>query len=90
MDKIKVIFRKDKSGNVIAFIPEIKSNYGNIMSYTHIGQHGEASYQFYTETKTTSETEYNSLLEELKRVYSDCILIVKHKLYYEDLIKAWQ
>lgn len=50
MDKIKVIFRKDKN-DVIAFIPEVKTNYGNIMSYTHIGQHGEASYQFYKETK---------------------------------------
>jgi hypothetical protein len=89
MDKIKVIFRKDKN-DVIAFIPEVKTNYGNIMSYTHIGQHGEASYQFYKETKKVSETEYNSLLEELKRVYSDYVLVVKHKLNYDDLIKAWQ
>ena len=49
MDKVKVIFRKDKEGNIIAFLPELRVNRGNIMSYMHIGQHSEASYQFYTE-----------------------------------------
>ena len=91
MEKVKVIFRKDKEGNIIAFIPEARVNHGNIMSYMHIGQHSEASYQFYAETKKASETEYNSLLEELKRIYNDCILVVKQKLCYDDLInKAWQ
>ena len=91
MDKVKVIFRKDKHNDVIAFFPEARVNYGNIMSYMHIGQHGEASYQFYTETKKASETEYNSLLDELKRIYDDCILVVKQRLRYDDLVnKAWQ
>ena len=91
MEKVKVIFRKDKEGNIIAFIPEAKVNYGNIMSYMHVGQHSEASYQFYTETKKASETEYNSLLKELKRIYDDCIFVVKQKLCYDDLInKAWK
>lgn len=44
MDKVKVIFRKNKHNDVIAFFPEESANYGNIMSYIHIGQHGEASY----------------------------------------------
>lgn len=44
MNKIKVILRKNKDGDMIAFLPEIPANYGNIMSYMHIGQHGEASY----------------------------------------------
>lgn len=91
MDKVKVIFRKDKYENVIAFIPEAKVNYGNIMSYMHIGQHGEASYQFYTDTKKASETEYKSLLNELKRIYDDCTLVVKQRLCYNDLVnKAWK
>ena len=91
MDKVKVIFRKDKEGNIIAFLPELRVNRGNIMSYMHIGQHGEASYQFYAETKRADESEYNSLLDELKRIYDDCTLVVKQKLYYDDLVnKAWQ
>ena len=51
MDKVKVIFRKDKEGNIIAFFPELRVNYGNIASYMHIGQHSEADYWFYKETK---------------------------------------
>ena len=91
MDKVKVIFRKDKKGNIIAFFPELRVNYGNIASYMHIGQHSEASYQFYTETKKANESEYNSLLNELKRIYDDCILVVKQRLRYDDLVnKAWQ
>ena len=91
MDKVKVIFRKDREGNIIAFLPELRVNRGNIMSYMHIGQHDEASYQFYTETKKANESEYNSLLDELKNIYDDCTLVVKQRFRYDDLIyKAWQ
>ena len=91
MDKVKVIFRKDKEGNIIAFFPEIEVNYGNIMSYMHIGQHGEAYYLFYKETKKADESEYNSLLNELKSIYDDCTLVVKQRLCYDDLVnKAWK
>ena len=91
MDKVKVIFRKDKEGNIIAFLPELRVNYGNIASHMHIGQHSEADYWFYKETKKADESEYNSLLGELKRIYDDCTLVVKQKLCYDDLAnKAWQ
>ena len=91
MDKVKVIFRKNKNNDVIAFFPEARVNYGNIMSYMHIGQHSEASYQFYTETKKADKSEYNSLLDELERIYDDCTLVVKQRLCYDDLVnKAWQ
>ena len=91
MEKVKVIFRKNKDGEAIAFFPEFHVQRGNIMSYMHIGQHGEASYQFYVETKKADKSEYNSLLGELKRIYDDCTLVVKQKLCYDDLVnKAWQ
>ena len=91
MDKVKVILRKDKEGNIIACLPELRGNHGNIMSYMHIGQHSEASYQFYVKTKKADESEYNSLLGELKRIYDDCTLVVKQRLCYDDLVnKAWQ
>ena len=95
MEKVKVIFRKAKNPytneyEVVAFFPETEANYGNIMSYMHIGQHSEASYEFYTETKKATEEEYKSLLEELKMRYDDCVLEVKQKLYYKDLLNAWK
>ena len=91
MDKVKVIFRKDKEGNIIAFLPEIEVNHGNIMSYMHIGQHGEADYLFYKETKKADESEYTSLFDELERIYDDCTLVVKQRFCYDDLVnKAWK
>ena len=91
MENLKVIFRKDKDGEIIAFLPEIKVRHGNIMSYMHIGQHGEASYDYYVQdTNKAAPKEYKVLLDELNGIYSDCKLIVKQKLHYNDLIKAWK
>ena len=95
MEKVKVIFRKTKNPytkeyEIIAFFPEIPANFGNILSYMHIGQHGEASYEFYLSTKKAEEEEYQALYNELKGVYDDCELIVKRKIYYNDLLNAWK
>jgi hypothetical protein len=64
--KTKVIFRKWKdNGDIIALFPELNfangaANRGNIMSYMHVGQHGEASESLLRErsrlvTATTKE-----------------------------------
>lgn len=92
MEKVKVIFRKTKDNEVIAFMPEITVNYGNIMSYMHIGQHGEASLDFYHDTKKATEAEYKALLEELQMLYeiNNFIVDVKQKICYNDLRKAWR
>lgn len=90
MENLKVIFRKTKDGEIIAFFPEASANFGNILSYMHIGQHGEASLEFYQETNKATETEYNALLMELKTIYDDYNLIVKQKINYRDLRKAWK
>lgn len=96
MEELKVIFRKVKNPytneyEVIAFMPEINANYGKILSYMHIGQHGEADLEFYRSTKKATETEYKSLLNELKSIYDDCVLVVKQKINYNDLrSKAWK
>ena len=89
MEKVKVIFRK-KDGEVIAFFPESHVQYGNIMSYMHIGQHGEASLDFYYSTKKANPQEYELLFNELKTIYNDCVLVVKQKLNYKDLLAAWK
>lgn len=91
MGKLKVIFRKDKQcGDVIAFMPELPSNRGNILCYQHVGQHGESSLDYYYSTEKASENEFADLLKELTEIYDDCELVVKRKLYYNDLTnKAW-
>ena len=89
MEKVKVIFRKTKSGEVIAFFPEFHVQRGNIMSYMHIGQHGEASLDFYYSTTKASVQEYDALFNELKTIYDDCILVAKQKMNYTDLVNAW-
>jgi hypothetical protein len=92
-DKVKVIFRKDKkNGDIIAFFPEILTNRYNIMSYMHIGQHSEASLEYYTnDTQNAKPDEYKSLLSELKRIYEDdkTQLTIRTKLNYNDLKKSW-
>lgn len=93
MEKVKVIFRKEyneytKKWDVIAFFPEFRVRYGNIVCYAHIGQHGEADILYYRTTKKTSPDEYAELFKELKSVYYDYELVVKQRLNYRDLYKA--
>jgi hypothetical protein len=64
----KVIFRKFKEGDVIALLPDVDANFGNIMSYQHQGQHSEASIEIIRYTKLTTPAEYKSLLSELKSI----------------------
>ena len=88
-DNMKVIFRKTKEGEIIAFLPEVLCYHGNIMSYMHIGQHSEASLEYYHNTEKASENEYTELLTELTEIYNDQTLEIKQRLYYNDLTKAW-
>lgn len=86
-----ILFRKDRKTNeVVAFIPESIVNYGKILSYMHIGQHSEASLEYYWETVKATEEEYKPLLEELENiVYNDDILTVKKRLNYDKLSDVW-
>lgn len=91
MEKVKVIFRKCKEGDIIAFFPELSANRENILCYQHIGQHGEASYLFYLDTEKATEEEYRSLLKELQTIYDDCELVIRQRIYYKDLSeRAWK
>lgn len=95
MEKVKVVFRKAKNPythkfEVIAFFPESEANYGKILSYMHIGQHSEASLEFYHITKKATVEEYKPLLEELKARYDDCELVVRQRITYKDLLKVWK
>lgn len=63
-EQTKVVFRKFKDGEIIALFPEIVSGY-YIMSYMHIGQHGEASPLLVSDTKPATKAEYLPLFREL-------------------------
>jgi hypothetical protein len=72
----KVKFRKfNDDGGVIALFPEQDHKSGNanpgcIMSYMHIGQHGEATEVLLTSDELVDATpgEYADLLRELKMI----------------------
>ena len=67
-----VLFRKDKNTKeIVAFLPECPVNYGNILCYMHIGQHSEATLQYYWDTVKATEEEYKPFLEELEKLDFD-------------------
>jgi len=77
-----VIFRKFKSEqDIIAFFPQQVNPYnGLMMSYQHIGQHGEADYKgLLSITVLASKDEYLPLLIELQKIYGECKLNIKQK-----------
>ena len=61
----RVIFRKFKDGDIIAWLPDTPANPGKCDSYMHIGQHGEGEYP--AATVPASPKEYRLLAEELRR-----------------------
>jgi len=78
----RVIFRKWKdTGDIIAFLPDEPANYGHVLSYMHIGQHGEADYNHCLNiTIPATPEEYKDLLEELQSIGYD--LIVRKRMQY--------
>ena len=90
----KVIFRKKywedtKEWDIIAFFPGAEACWGRIMSYMHVGQHGEADLEFYWSTKKCTQKEYTPLKKELENLFGYNFNIVQ-KLTYKDRIAAWK
>ena len=60
----RVIFRKFKNGEVIAILPDVSSD--SVMTYMHVGQHGEGDYSHLLEvTQPALFNEYKALQDEL-------------------------
>jgi hypothetical protein len=83
-----VIFRKFSEGDIIAFLPEMPANYGFVLSYMHVGQHGEAGSDISTYTKPATPEEYKPLQKELERVYGP--LTIRNRLSRDMLAKTWK
>ena len=73
-DETRVIFKMTpKDGfyesEVIAFLLDVYGNsLDNIMSYMHIGQHSEASFQFFYKCKLATPEQYADLKTELESI----------------------
>lgn len=86
MEKIIVVFRKNKNGTIFALFPYIyiKEDYAGFycLSYAHIGQHSGAQYIHCISTsKPAKPDEYADLKRELESIGYD--LIVKQKINYK-------
>lgn len=84
MDKIvytPVIFRKwRRNGDIIALFPCIHYPAGNIQSYEHAGQHGEADYQTVMKKTTPADSrEYKELAEELNKIGYENLFIYRRR-----------
>ena len=88
---MKVIFRKDKNTKeIIAFLPEVPVSRYMIMSYMHVGQHSEASLEYYfLSTEKASKEEYYNLYIELCSVYYDEKMVIRCRLDKDLLVKSW-
>ena len=66
----EVIFRKEKDNSITAVFPKLSYRQGyKVTYYTHIGQHGECDYSYFTkQTKPATPEEYKDLKEELESI----------------------
>ena len=71
----RVIFKNTPKRNglveAIAFLVDCPANPGNILSYMHVGQHGEASRGFFYDCTPAKPEEYADLKKELEFVGYD-------------------
>ena len=86
-----VVFRRYPEGDVIALFcasgPDC--NAGNVMSYMHVGQHGEASRQLGRNLKLATAEEYAPLLRELQSIYKPEPIRPVTRLYAMPRKKKW-
>ena len=66
--KTRVIFRAFRNGEIIALFPELKQGRGLILSYMHIGQHGDASPEIVRYTKPATREQFTPLYNELTAI----------------------
>lgn len=81
MKNTKVIFRKYKTGEIIALFPQIITNRNEytITCYGHNGQHGSADYnRIISDTVPATKEEYTELFRELETVgYKNLKIMLK-------------
>jgi hypothetical protein len=68
---MNVVFRVFPEGDVIALLcgTTVECNPGNVMSYMHIGQHGEAPRHLGRNLRLATPEQYAPLLHEMRSIY---------------------
>lgn len=69
MDKTRVTFVTDSTGEVTALFPDLPSNPGYVLCYAHIGQHSEASREWVRKQRQSTIDERAQLLREVSGIY---------------------
>ncbi len=84
MVNIPIIFRAVKSGQfkgeVTAFFPTFNRGEINLICYSHVGQHGEASREYYYSCRPAKPAEFKELLAELQAIYSPDNLVISKRI----------
>lgn len=85
----KVVYRYWQK-EVVAILPTLPSNFGNVVIYAHIGQHSEADSWISRAGRLATPEEYAPLHRELSRIYNDYNLIIQKRVQHADLMKGWK
>ena len=76
--KMTPLFMGEKE--VVAFLLDVPANPSHMMSYMHIGQHGEATKKFFYDCKLASPEQYADLKTELQSI--GYRLIIRKRLHH--------
>jgi hypothetical protein len=70
-ERLPVIFRKDKGGEIVAVFPTERgtTDPDTMTCYAHVGQHSSCTVGWYYTTKPAQLPEYQRLLNELRQIY---------------------
>jgi hypothetical protein len=72
-DTTRVIFKKEynkwiKEYEVFACLLDCEANLGTVVTYCHIGQHGEGTISYCVNCKRATKNEYLPLFQELESI----------------------
>ena len=86
METVKAIAKTCKTGEDVLFIIDAPANYGNLLSYMIVGQHGEASLEFYHDCKPCKSPK--KIVKHYENLYN-CKVKLYNRLVYSTLCKIW-
>lgn len=85
-----VIPRVEKDGTPILFFPEFDANYGRIVIYVRVGQHGEADLEYYRTTKPDHKNACADLIREHESFPDSTPHVLRKRLNMDVLRNAWK